>query len=71
MTGQGEYELAALTYLALQRRELRDVERRMVLEAKARAAYVHGAEEHSRATLGRPRTQDELERVLSRFRSTR
>ncbi len=28
----------------------------MALEEKARAAYLHGAEEHSRATLGRPLT---------------
>jgi hypothetical protein len=40
----------------------------MALEEKARASYLHGAEEHSRATLGRPLTQDELERVLKRYR---
>jgi hypothetical protein len=40
----------------------------MALEDKARAAYLHGAEEHSRVTLGRPLTQDELERVLERYR---
>ena len=40
----------------------------MAVEEKARAAYVHGAEEHSRATLGRTLTQDEPERVLARFR---
>ncbi len=40
----------------------------MVLEEKARAVYVHGAEEQSRATLGRPLTQEELERVPPRFR---
>jgi hypothetical protein len=45
------------------------VERRIALEEKARAAYLQGAEEHSRATLRRPLTQDELERVLARFRS--
>jgi hypothetical protein len=39
----------------------------MALEEKARAAYLHGAEERSRATLGRPLTQEELERVLRRY----
>ena len=68
ITGEGEDEVAALTYLALRLRELRDVERRMALEAKARAAYLHGAAEQSRSTLGRPLTQDELEQVLARFR---
>jgi hypothetical protein len=68
ITADGEDEVAALTYLALKLRDLRDVERRMELEERARAAYLHGAEEHSRATLGRPLTQEELERVLARFR---
>jgi hypothetical protein len=53
--GHGEDEIAALTDLANQLRDLRDVERRMVLEETGRAAYVQGAEEHSRATLGRQR----------------
>ena len=63
VTGEGEDEVAALTYLALKLRE-----RRMALEEKARAAYLHGAEEHSRVTLARPLTQDELERVLAHHR---
>jgi hypothetical protein len=41
----------------------------MALEEKTRAAHLHGAEEHSRATLGRPLTQDELQRVLDRYRA--
>jgi hypothetical protein len=65
--GTGEDELAALTDVANQLRELRAVERRMASEEKARAAYLHGAEEHSRATLGRPLTQVELERILERY----
>ena len=68
LRGDGEDEVAALTDLALRLRELRDAERRMALEEKARAAYLHGAEEHSRRTLGRPLTQDELDRVLAGFR---
>ena len=42
--GEGEDEVAALTYLALKLCELRDVERRMALEAKARTAFLHRAE---------------------------
>jgi len=38
----------------------------MALEERSRAAYLHGAEEQSRATLGRSLTKDELERVLER-----
>jgi hypothetical protein len=45
-----EDEIAAVTDLAIKLGELRDVERRMALEEKARAAFLHGAEEHSRAT---------------------
>jgi hypothetical protein len=41
----------------------------MAIEERARAAYVQGAEEYQRATLGRPLTQGELERVLARFRA--
>jgi hypothetical protein len=66
--GRDEDELAALTDLVIQLRELRGAERRMQLEEKARAAYVQGAEEYTRATLGRPLTQDELERMLARYR---
>ena len=40
----------------------------MALQEKARAAYLQGAEDHSRATLARPLTQDEFERVLARYR---
>jgi hypothetical protein len=65
--GEGVDELAALTDLANQLRELRGIERRMAIEEKARAAYLHGAEEHSRTTLGRPLTQEELERVLNGY----
>jgi hypothetical protein len=61
--------VAALTDLAIQFRELRDAERRMALDEKSRAAYLQGAEEHSRATLGRPLTQDELERIVARHRA--
>ena len=67
MRGGREDEVAALTDLALQLRDLRDAERRMKLETKTRAAYHHGAEEFSRATLGRPLTQDEPEAVLRRY----
>ena len=48
--------------------ELKAIERRMAIEEQARAAYLHGAEERSRTTLGRPLTPDELERVISRYR---
>jgi hypothetical protein len=68
VTGAGEDELAALTDLALKLQELRNVERKMSLEERARAAYLQGAEEHSRATLGRGLTPDELRRVLERYR---
>lgn len=44
-----------------------DLERPMAIEARARAAYVPGATERSRSTLGRPLTQHELEAVLARF----
>jgi hypothetical protein len=47
-------EIAALTDLTIKLDELRAVERRMAIEERARASYLHGAEEHSRATLGRP-----------------
>ena len=60
--GHGGAEIAALTDLSLKLDELRAAER--AIEERARAAYLHGAEEHSRATLGRPLTPDELERVL-------
>jgi hypothetical protein len=49
--GDGEDKVAALTDLA-QLRELRDAERQTALEEKFRAAYLHGAEEHSRANAG-------------------
>jgi hypothetical protein len=39
----------------------------MAREELTRVAYLEGAEEHSRATLGRPLTPDELERVLRRY----
>jgi hypothetical protein len=68
VSGQGEDELAARSDLAIRLRELRDVERRMAIEERARAAFLQGAEEQSRATLGRPLTQAELKRVLQRFR---
>jgi hypothetical protein len=67
ITGRGEDELAALTDLVIELRELRAVEQRMAIEAKARTAFLQGAEEHSHTTLGRPLTQDELERVLARY----
>lgn len=67
LRGDGEDEVAALTHLAVQLRGLRNAERRMRLEAKTRAAYHHGAEEFSRGTLGRPLTQDELDRILERY----
>jgi hypothetical protein len=63
----GEDEIAALTDLSIKLDELRAGERRMAIEERARAAFLHGAEEHSRATLGRPLTPDELERVLRRY----
>lgn len=66
--GEGEDELAALTDLVVRLRELRAVEQRLALEERQRAAFLRGAEEHSQATLGRPLTQDELERVLARYR---
>jgi hypothetical protein len=68
VTGVGEDELGALTDLALKLRELANVERRIAMEERARAAYLHGAEMHSRATLSRPLTPGELERVLERYR---
>ena len=67
VTGEGEDELAALTDLVMKLRELRAIEQRMAIEAKARAAYIGGAEDHSRATLGRSLTQDELKRIIARF----
>jgi hypothetical protein len=39
----------------------------MALEDTAPAAYLQGAEEHLRSTLGRPLTQVELDGVLRRF----
>jgi hypothetical protein len=66
--GDGQDEVAALTDLAIKRRELRDAERRRAFDEKLRAAYLQGAEEHSRALLGRPLTQDELDGVLRRYR---
>jgi len=66
--GQGEDEIAARTDLSIKLDELRAIERRMALEERARAA-LHGAEDWSRATLGRPLTPDELERVIGRYRS--
>jgi hypothetical protein len=56
-----------LTDLAIKLRELRAVELRMTREEKMRAAYVQGAEEHSRATLARPLTPDELRRIIERY----
>ena len=67
-SGHGEDELAAMTDPANRLRELRDIERRMALEEKARAVYSQGAAEHSRATLGRALTQDELKGVMARYR---
>lgn len=67
INGQGDDEVAALTDLAIKLRELRDLEWRMALEEKSRAVFLRGAEERSQATLGRPLTQDELERVLKRY----
>jgi hypothetical protein len=64
VTGQAPDEIAALTKPAI---ELRDVERRMAPAGKGRAAYFQGAEQHSRATLGRPLTPDDLEGVPARF----
>lgn len=56
------------------REERRDVregpppyERRVRLRQHERAAFREGAEEHSRATLGRDLTNDELKRVVRRF----
>ena len=40
--GQGEDEIAALRDLSIKLDELRAIERRMALEEKARAAYLHG-----------------------------
>jgi hypothetical protein len=68
VVGDGEEELAALTDLAVKLIELGNVDRRMAIEERARAAYIHGAEEHRRATLGRALTPDELRRVLERYR---
>jgi hypothetical protein len=48
-------------------RELRDVERRMVLEREARAAYIGGAEDYALRTLGRPLTADELARIIAQY----
>ena len=67
LEGTGEDEIAALTDLSIKLDELRTVERRMALEERARVAYLHGAEDHSRRTLGRPLTLDELDRILARF----
>jgi hypothetical protein len=71
VTGEGrdddEGELEALTDLAIQLRELRAVELRMAREQRSRGAYLQGAEEHTRTTLGRPLTPDELTHVLRRF----
>jgi hypothetical protein len=60
-----------LTGLSIRLRELRDVEVRMRREEQARAAFGHGAEERSRATLRRPLTQEELGRVLLTSRASR
>jgi hypothetical protein len=67
VVGEGEDEMAALTDLVLKLRDLRDVERRMALEAKVRAAYLEGAAEDSQRRPGRPLTREELDRVLRRF----
>jgi|SRR5215211_1636537 len=67
ISNQDEGELEALTDLSIKLRELRAVELRAAREKRSRAAYLQGAEEDSRATLGRPLTPDELERVLRRY----
>jgi hypothetical protein len=41
--------------------------RRRELDRRLRAAFLAGAEEHSRATLGRGLSEDELRRVIGRF----
>lgn len=40
---------------------------RVRLNARLRAAFIEGAEEDSRRSLGRGLTRDELERVLRRY----
>jgi hypothetical protein len=71
LTGEGsdenDGELEALTDLSIKLRELRAAELRTTREKRSRAAYLQGAEEDSRATLGRPLTSRELERVLRRY----
>jgi hypothetical protein len=42
-------------------------DRRRALNVKLRAAFVAGAEEHSRETVGRSLTSEELTRVLRRY----
>jgi hypothetical protein len=65
----GEDELYALTELVFRLRELRDIEHRRAIEEQARTAYIQGAEDRSRSTLGPPLSPDELERILRRYRS--
>jgi hypothetical protein len=68
LAGMGEDEVSALSDLSSKLREVRGVEARTAVEARTRAAYLQGAEDQLTATLGRPLTQDELQRVLERYR---
>lgn len=67
ITGSGEDELAAMSYLAIALDELRRRGRLEEIERRGRLAFLHGAEAHSHAAEGRPLSSSELERVAERF----
>ena len=66
LTGTGEDELAALTYLVLALREYNKPGQMAELGRKMRLAYYRGAEEGSQRRLGRGLTTEELEGVIRR-----
>ena len=67
ITGTGEDEIAALTYLGLLLDDRRWPERAADLDGRGRLAYLDGAEAQSCEAEGRPLTGDELERVSRRY----
>ena len=67
ITGQGEDELAALTYLALKLRELDRADRMADMERRARLAYYRGAQDGSFEATGAPMTSEVQDRVIERY----
>jgi hypothetical protein len=66
LTGEAVDEVGAVTDLAMALEERARSKRVDQLDRRGRLAYVAGAEEESRR-LGRPLTDEELDRVLRRF----